>query len=83
MKTYEVVAIANYNGKTYRTGDMYYNRENGFHESNGKEWDVMAWQGRGGLNDFINEEGWKVCELKKMTIEEIEEILGCKIEIIK
>lgn len=59
MKTYEMVAQADKNGLTYRTANMYYTKGKGFHDSEEKEWDVIAWDLKNGLDRFIHEDGWE------------------------
>lgn len=81
MKTYEMVAIADKNKKTYITGSMRYNFRLGFHDENGDDWDAKAWSGKGGLSDFIHNDEWKEVIKTKMTLREIEKELGYEIEI--
>lgn len=69
MNTYEMVAQADKDGLTYRTDDMYYTKGQGFHDSEGKEWEVTAWDFKNGLSRFIHVDGWKpVIQLKKVGI---------------
>lgn len=69
MKTYEMVAQADQDGLTYRTDDMYYNKDKGFHDYQGDEWDVLAWDMTDGLNRFIHADGWiSVSHFKKVDI---------------
>lgn len=63
MKTYEMVALAKENGRTYRTSDMYYNTMQGFHDSDGAPWGAEAYSyDANGLNDFIEEDKWEEVE---------------------
>lgn len=63
MKTYEMVSLADRNGKIYRAQDMHYQREEGFYGIYGKEhkeWKPDAWSHESdGLNRFIHADGWE------------------------
>lgn len=58
MKTYEMVALAQEDGKTYQCDDMFYNRKLGFHNRKLDEWKVMAWDHKNGLQDFVLYDKW-------------------------
>lgn len=82
MTTYEMVALADKNRKTYVNGKLRYNKEKGFHDERGNtstlEYEYEVDQ----LNAFIHDFDWEELKPKKMTIEEIEKTLGYSIEII-
>ena len=77
MKTYEMVALAKENRKTYQTGDMYYNVMQGFHDSEGEPWEAEAYSyDANGLNDFIEEDKWEEVEVECVVNQsELENIL--------
>lgn len=86
MYTYEMIKLADENGKTYRAGnnDSYirYNKSLGFHDCNGKAWGAVAYTyTKDGLNTFIHEEGWVELK-KKLTKAQLVEIVGYDFEII-
>ena len=88
MKTYEMVALAESDGKTYKCDDMYYNRIKGFHDKYFEPWSAGAYsdyydnEGRTKLHAFIMEDKWEIYDAKRMTKKEIEKELGYKIEIV-
>ena len=61
MKTYEMIAKAEADGKTYRSGEMLYNRNTGFTsadpDDNGGDWPATAWADRKGKDDFKIRQG--------------------------
>lgn len=84
MKTLEMMNEAEKTGKTYITGSMRYSVENGFHDNCGEPWNADAF-------DYINEimalDKWRLLELremsvKKMTLKDIEERLGHRVELV-
>ena len=81
MKTLSMMNEAERTGKTYIAGDMRYSAEKGFFDSNGKPWAATAFTN---VNDIMNVDGWKLLEtnIKKMTLKEIEDKLGYKIELV-
>lgn len=81
MKTLSMMNEAGRTGKTYITGSMRYSVENGFHEDNGKPWAANAFEN---INQIMALDKWKVLEnvTKKMTLKEIEDKLGHKIELV-
>lgn len=81
MKTYEMVALADKNGKTYQTGDMLYNFSKGFHDDDGEEWGANAFLHRG-LQYFIHMDEWKEVNIKEMTLLELETKLGYRVKIV-
>jgi len=89
MKTYEMVALAEKSGRTYKNCAMYYNKGVGFFDAEtDREWDYNSFSSEStgkpnGLYRFIMCDGWEICEKRKMTKEQIEEKLGFKIEIIE
>jgi len=83
MKTFEMVILADQNNKLYICDDMYYKNGIGFHDSRGHDWEAIAFDNVGGLNEFIHMEGWDEVEPRKMTLDEISEKLGYKVEIVE
>ena len=73
MKTYEMYAKAIEDGKTYRASDMFYNRNKGFHDDEGRTWTWDAYSHhRDGYEAFLSEDGWEeVVEERAFTLEEI------------
>lgn len=64
MKTFEMVAQADKDGKTYKINSIHYNKEKGFHDSDGNEWEARAYSSiKGQLNAFIHEEGWEILRI--------------------
>jgi hypothetical protein len=81
MKTLSMMNEAERTGKTYIAKDMRYSAENGFFDSNGKPWAATAFRD---VNDIMNVGGWKLLEtdIKKMTLKEIEDKLGHRVELV-
>lgn len=83
MTTFEMMKEAEKTGKTYIIDDMRYSVKKGFHDDYGDEWDANAFDV---LNDVMNLSGWKVLDLnsppRKMTLVEIENELGFRIELV-
>ena len=83
MKTLEMMNEAEKTEKTYITGNMRYSVENGFHDSTGKPWEADAFTY---VNEIMSLDKWKLLEVeqtpKKMTLKQIEEKLGHRIELI-
>ncbi len=80
-----MVKLADENCKTYICGDikegyMRYSKEKGFHDSNGKEWEVEKFEGYG-LSHFIHVDEWKELPPKEMTLKEIEKKLGYSVKV--
>lgn len=83
LTTYQMVTLADVNGKTYGTGDMYYSKETGFVDKAGVVWDLCAFESYSNpFSEFIHLSGWKEVSEKEMTKEEIEKKLGYKIKIV-
>ena len=88
MKTYEMIALAESDSKSYLSGEMFYNKFTGFIDKYGDCWTVNAFAKdtigtQNGLYEFIMLDGWEVYDIKRMTKSEIEKVLGYKIEIVK
>ena len=85
MRTFEMVALADESGKTYKTGDMLYNNRNGFHDNCKREWNYDAFQEEG-LNFFVHLDGWAEVVEKEMKLEEliryVEDKMKCKIRVV-
>jgi hypothetical protein len=87
MNTCEMVLLADKNGKTYKSDELYYHKNKGFHDSDGFEWDYDAFKnfqenGRCGLNAFVHTADWEEIKKQRMTLKEIEDKLGYEVEII-
>jgi len=86
MYTYEIVGLADENGKTYESKYGIYNKEKGFRFYRS----VISNQTDRGVENIINnlfhEDCWKLKvekpAKKKMTKEEIEKALGYEIDIV-
>jgi len=81
MMTYEMIGVADENGRTYKCKYGTYNREDGF-EFN-EEFDKL-----GSVEDafsvLVHCNLWSIVDdKKKMTKEDIEKALGYKIEIVE
>lgn len=84
MKTLEMMNEAEKTGKTYITGNMRYSVENGFHDSSGEPWEADAFNY---INEIMALDKWRLLEIsemtaKKMTLKDIEERLGCRVELV-
>lgn len=79
MTTLEMLNEAKKTGKTYIVNSMRYSVNKGFHDSYGRPWNASAFRY---INEIMCLDEWKLLEPKKMTLKEIEEKLGYKIEIV-
>lgn len=80
MKTLEMLNAAQKTNNVYISeGGILYSNEKGFHESNGKEWKE---KGLCPINTIFELANWRLFPKRKMTLEEIEQQLGCSIELI-
>ena len=79
MNTLEMMNKASKDGKIYITGSMRFSKNMGFHDSDGLPWDADAFKT---LNEVLELNNWKILEAKKMTLSQIESILGYEIELI-
>lgn len=62
MKTYEMIVLADVDGKVYKTQDMHYQKDEGFYgvwKDGHREWKSSAFNSTNGLNTFIHFDGWK------------------------
>lgn len=82
MTTYEMVALADKNGKIYENEDLRYSKERGFHDKSGKSATVAYEMETEQLNVFIHDTNWEEIKPRKITVKEIEMLLGYPIEII-
>ena len=79
MHTYQMIAVADENGKTYTSKYGLYNKHNGFALSNLSSSMIKEEL----LDNLFHEDCWSLkVETKKMTKDQIEKELGYKIEII-
>lgn len=76
MNTLDMMIAARENGKSYKVGDMIYNRFNGFHYINGEPWDRYAFKT---LNELFSIDGWQEDNAIRMTKSQAEEKYGIKI----
>ena len=66
MNTYEMVKLADEDGRRYFCADMYYQKGRGFHDYNGDVWTACSYSreidenGRKDLDAFIHEENWEL-----------------------
>ena len=80
MTTFEMMKDAEKTGRTYITEDLRFSMKNGFHNNYGKPWSANAFSE---LNDVLKLDDWELLdEVKRMTLKEIEEKLGYKIELV-
>lgn len=77
-----MVAIADKNEKTYRTGDMYYNKKFGFHDREQNPWEASAFIGldKDELGYFIHMDEWEEAQ-HEYTIDELFRIVGYPFKI--
>lgn len=83
MKTYEMVALAEKDGCTYKTVGMRYSSKDGFHFPNGTHLAASRWDHLNGLQDFVLFDGWTKDETKRLTMEQLKSILGYDFEIVE
>ena len=85
MYTYEMVALADENGRTYECKYGEYNKEAGFKFNETVESIVDEYGWREIVNILFHENLWKLKKdpVKMMTLEELEEDLGYKVKIVE
>ena len=82
MYTYQMIGVADQNGKTYECKYGTYNKTDRF-QFNSEASKIFDKQGYRELFDIlVHENLWKLKDVKKMTVEDIEKELGYDIEII-
>ena len=84
MVTYQMIGLADENGKAYECKYGTYNKKDGFifNESVREHTAKEGW--RGLINVLFHEDLWKLQpETKKMTLEDLEKELGYRVEIVK
>ena len=80
MMTYEMIGVADENGRTYESKYGTYNREEGF-EFNDETFEYPREVFCGIL---LHEDLWRLkVDKKKMTLDDIEKALGYKVEIVE
>ncbi len=80
MMTYEMIGVADENGRTYESKYGTYNREEGFEFSD----DVFEYPREVFCGILLHEDLWKLkVDKKKMTLDDIEKALGYKVEIVE
>ena len=84
MYTYQMVGIADENGKTYECLYGEYNKEEGFKFNESIEPIIEDKGWREVVNILFHEDLWKLKQdpVKKMTLEELEKELGYKVQIV-
>ena len=86
MLTYQVVGLADENGRKYECKYGTYSKEDGFifNESIGELVETIGW--RGIINMLFHEDMWKLVKEKpkpkEMTLEDIERELGYRVQIV-
>lgn len=83
MFTYQMIGIADENGKTYESKYGTYNKDNGFifNDTVPELTKSIGW--RGFVNKLFHDDLWKLqVESKEMTLADIEKELGYRIRII-
>lgn len=85
MYTYQMVGIADENGKTYECLYGEYNKEEGFKFNESIEPIIEDKGWREVVNILFHEDLWKLKQdpVKKMTLEELEKELGYKVKIVE
>lgn len=83
MMTYQMVGLADENGKTYECNYGTYNKDEGFIFNR----NVREVTENGGWRKFISmlfhDDMWKLQQdIKKMTLEDVEKALGYKVQIV-
>ena len=82
MNTVEMVTKVDQNGKTYSSngnGSMRYQRDKGFHQSDGAKWPANAFTK---VDQIFAIDTWRELEPLKVTMEDIREKFGRDVEII-
>ena len=84
MLTYEMVGLADENGREYECQYGTYSKENGF-QFNEKSSSIISKEGwRGFINKLFHDNIWKLKQepVKKMSLADIEKELGYRVQII-
>lgn len=83
MYTYQMVGIADENGKTYESKYGTYSKEEGF-KFNENIQPIVKNGWREMVNILFHEDLWKIKKdpIKKMTLQEIEKELGYRVQIV-
>lgn len=82
MYTYQMIGLADENGKTYVSDYGTYSKKEGFKFSNDFGNEECKWTAF--INMLFHEDMWKLKKdpIKKMTLDEIEKELGYKVQIV-
>lgn len=78
MYTYQMIGIADENGRTYKSKYGSYNKDKGFQLN----YIALREDISDLLYELFHEDCWKISKPKKMTKEEIETALGYEVDII-
>lgn len=80
MMAYEMIGVADENGRTYESKYGTYNREEGFNFNN----EAFEYPREVFCGMLMHEDLWSLkIDKKKMTLEDIEKALGYKVEIVE
>lgn len=80
MMTYEMIGVADENGRTYKSKYGTYNREEGFEFND----EAFKFTRKGFCGILLHENLWRLkADKKKMTLDDIEKALGYKVEIVE
>jgi len=80
MMTYEMIGVADENGRTYESKYGTYNREEGFMFND----ETFEYPREVFCGILLHEDLWRLkVDKKKMTLDDIEKALGYKVEIVE
>lgn len=83
MLTYQMVGLADQNGKTYESKYGTYNKDKGFIFDDRVLPAIREKGWRGFINLLFHDDLWKLQQdVKKMTMEDLEKELGYKVQIV-
>lgn len=84
MYTYEMVKLADEDGKTYTCGDspnsFKYSKEKGFYTDNNPGCGEVMFV-KGGLSNFVHIDKWEELKPKEMSLYAIEKVLGYPVRV--
>lgn len=87
MTTYEMLTLADENGKTYINDGIRYNKVKGFHDKNGTVSMIEYENNFDFLNVFVHDPDWEELKVKRIMLKEaseiLENILNCPVEIVR